>query len=74
MMPDTTSMPKLLMVSMPSSSGTIMLCCFDIAFSAAGSGVSMPQKIVVNSASCISSRISGRLAMLSVASQDSSSG
>ena len=51
--------------------GTIMLWSFCIAFSASGSGVSMPQKIVTKNASRIFSRISGRLAMFSVASQAS---
>ena len=74
MMPDTTSMPKPFNVSMEPSSGTIMLCSLEIDLSASGSGVSMPQKIVVNAASRIRSRISGRLAMLSVASHDNSSG
>src|SRR6478735_9394082 len=50
MMPDTTSMPKPFNVSMEPSSGTIMLCSLEIDLSASGSGVSMPQKIVVKAA------------------------
>src|ERR1700679_2201475 len=41
-----------------------------MAFNATGSGVSMPQKMVEKNASRIPARISGRLAMFSVASQD----
>ncbi len=47
-----------------------MLWSLCIAFSATGSGVSMPQKIVAKNASRMSDRISGRLAMFSVASQE----
>ena len=50
--------------------GTIRLWPLAIACSASGSGVSMPQNTVSNKASRISARISGRLAMLSVASQE----
>ena len=51
--------------------GTIMLWSLGIALSASGSGVSMPQNTVMKNASRIISRISGRLAMFSVASQAS---
>ena len=47
-----------------------MLCDFWMALRASGSGVSMPQKIVSNAASRISARISGLLAIFSVASQE----
>jgi len=40
-------MPKPFKVSMAPSIGTIMLCSLAIDLSATGSGVSMPQKIVV---------------------------
>src|SRR5213083_1292795 len=50
------------MVRTPSRMGTIILWSLCMAFSASGSGVSMPQKIVTKKASRIFSRISGRLA------------
>ncbi len=71
MMPETTSNPWELRVRMPSRIGTIMLWSLCIAFNASGSGVSMPQNTVTKNASRIFSRISGRLAMFSVASQAS---
>ena len=46
-----------------------MLWALDIAFSASGSGVSIPQKTVLNPASRIRARMSVARAMLSVASQ-----
>jgi hypothetical protein len=46
----------------------------DIASSAPGSGVSMPQKIVTKPASRMSPRMASFLAMLSVASQAIRSG
>ena len=69
MMPETTSMPWAFRVSMPSRIGTIMLCDFDIAFSASGSGVSMPQKTVSKPASRIMASRSRARAMFRVASQ-----
>ena len=42
-MPHATSMPWRLIVRTASRTGTIMLCSFDMARRAAGSGVSIPQ-------------------------------
>ena len=49
-------------------------CSFDIARSASGSGVSMPQKTVTKPASRMSARTCSFLAMLSVASHAMRSG
>jgi len=50
--------------------GERRFCVFFIAFSASGSGVSIPKNTLVKNASCIIFKMCGWPAMFSVASQE----